>query len=46
MIWATVAGYVVFGTFPDGATLLGIAVLVASGLYLATHLGRAVPPAA
>jgi drug/metabolite transporter (DMT)-like permease len=41
MIWATVAGFVVFGTFPDGGTLLGIGVLAASGLYLATHLGRA-----
>ena len=40
MIWATVAGYLVFGTFPDGGTLLGIGVLAASGLYLATHLGR------
>jgi hypothetical protein len=27
----------------DGATLLGIAVLVASGLYLATHLPRRSP---
>jgi drug/metabolite transporter (DMT)-like permease len=41
MIWATAAGYFVFGTFPDWGTLLGIAVLAASGLYLATHLGRA-----
>ncbi len=43
MIWATAAGCVMFATFPDGATLLGIAVLVTSGLYLATHLGCARP---
>lgn len=40
MIWATATGYWVFGTFPDGGTLLGIAVLCVAGVYLATHLGR------
>lgn len=40
LIWATAAGYIAFGSFPDGGTLLGIAVLAAAGVYLATHLGR------
>ncbi len=37
LIWVAVAGYVVFGDFPDGWSLTGMAVLVASGLYTATH---------
>lgn len=43
MIWATIAGYGVFGSFPDFWSLVGIAVLAAAGIYLATHLGRASP---
>ena len=31
--WAAVMGFVVFGEFPDGWTLAGIAVVVASGLF-------------
>ena len=31
------AGYLTFGEFPDNWSLVGIAVLVASGLYVATH---------
>lgn len=37
LIWATVAGYVAFGDFPDHWSLIGIAVLMASGIYIATH---------
>ncbi len=37
LLWATVAGYVVFGDFPDRWSLVGIAVLMASGIYTATH---------
>jgi drug/metabolite transporter (DMT)-like permease len=33
--WATVAGFLVFGNLPDGWTLAGAAVIVASGLYTA-----------
>jgi drug/metabolite transporter (DMT)-like permease len=31
--WATLVGLVVFGQFPDGWTILGAAIVVASGLY-------------
>lgn len=34
IIGATAAGYLVFGEFPDGMTWLGIAVILASGLYV------------
>lgn len=34
IIGATAAGYLVFGDFPDGMTWLGIAVILASGLYV------------
>lgn len=33
LVWVTVLGAVVFGDFPDGWTLLGAGVIVASGLY-------------
>lgn len=33
VVWATVAGLVVFGHLPDGVTLAGAGVIVASGLY-------------
>lgn len=33
VVWATAAGLVVFGHLPDGVTLAGAAVIVASGLY-------------
>lgn len=34
IIGATAAGYLVFGDFPDGMTWLGIAIILASGLYV------------
>jgi drug/metabolite transporter (DMT)-like permease len=34
LVWATGLGYLVFGDLPDGATLLGALVIVASGLYV------------
>ena len=37
MIWAMLLGLLVFGHFPDGWSLAGIAVIVASGLFLATR---------
>lgn len=37
LIWVTVAGYVVFGNFPDRVSLAGIAVLLISGMYCANH---------
>ncbi|MAG96198.1 MAG: EamA family transporter [Rhodospirillaceae bacterium] len=33
MLWAVVMGYLVFDHFPDPLTLLGAAIVVASGLY-------------
>ena len=37
LIWVMVIGFVAFGDFPDSWSLLGIAILVASGIYTATH---------
>ena len=37
LIWVIVAGYVVFGDFPDHWSLIGIAEIMASGIYIATH---------
>jgi len=41
LVWVTITGYVVFGDWPDGWTLAGAAVIIASGLYIA-HRERAV----
>lgn len=37
LIWVTVMGYLVFDQFPDHWSLIGIAVIMASGIYIATH---------
>ena len=37
LIWVTVIGSVAFGDFPDTWSLVGIAILMASGIYTATH---------
>jgi RarD protein len=37
LIWVTAMGYLVFGHFPDHWSLIGIAVIMASGIYIATH---------
>ena len=37
LVWATVLGVVMFGDFPDGWTILGAAIVVASGLYTWHH---------
>jgi len=34
LVWATLAGLLIFGDFPDGPTLLGIALIAGSGLYV------------
>ncbi|SJZ77902.1 Permease of the drug/metabolite transporter (DMT) superfamily [Enhydrobacter aerosaccus] len=46
LVWVTVLGALVFGDFPDGWTLLGAAVIVASGLYTWHHDRRQVRQAA
>lgn len=33
LIWATVLGFLAFGDFPDGWTILGAAIVAGSGLY-------------
>ncbi len=33
IVWVTLLGYLVFGNFPDMVSLLGMAVIVCSGLY-------------
>lgn len=33
LVWAAIAGYVIFGTVPDRWTIVGTLVIVASGLY-------------
>ena len=40
LIWVAFIGYFVFGDFPDHWSLLGIAILVASGIYIASHQRR------
>jgi len=34
LVWSTLAGWLVFGTFPDGFTLTGIVVIAGSGVVL------------
>jgi drug/metabolite transporter (DMT)-like permease len=45
LVGATILGYFVFGNFPDGWTWVGIAIIVASGVYVAyrERLRRALP---
>lgn len=35
LVWVTLTGYLVFGDWPDGWTVAGAIVIVASGLYIA-----------
>ena len=34
LIWVTIIGYLIFGNFPDGFTLFGGLIVIASGLYV------------
>ena len=34
LVWATLLGYFIFGDLPDGWTIIGGIIIVASGLYL------------
>jgi drug/metabolite transporter (DMT)-like permease len=40
MVWALALGFAVFSTVPDGMTLLGAAVIVGSGVYIALRERR------
>ena len=42
LVWAMLTGWLVFGDFPDGASLAGMGIIVASGLYLANRQRYAV----
>ena len=33
LLWAIILGFVVFGDFPDGLTILGAAIIVGAGLF-------------
>jgi drug/metabolite transporter (DMT)-like permease len=46
LIWATLLGLVVFGTFPDAATIAGMAIIAGSGLVLMLHERRRAAPTA
>jgi drug/metabolite transporter (DMT)-like permease len=37
LVWASLLGYLVFREFPDPLTILGMGVIVASGLYVTYH---------
>ncbi len=37
LVWAMLSGWLVFGDFPDGTSLVGMGVIVLSGLYLANR---------
>jgi drug/metabolite transporter (DMT)-like permease len=34
LVWMVLSGWIVFGDVPDGATLAGAAIVIASGVYL------------
>jgi drug/metabolite transporter (DMT)-like permease len=34
LVWATLLGYLIWGELPDGITLLGASIIIASGLYI------------
>lgn len=40
LIWVAIIGYLVFGDFPDVWSLVGMGILMASGLYTVTHQRR------
>lgn len=37
LIWVLLFGWLIFGDFPDGWSLIGMAIIVASGLYIANR---------
>jgi drug/metabolite transporter (DMT)-like permease len=43
LVWAGALGWLVWGDVPDGLTLAGAAVIVASGLWLVSHEHRGAP---
>ncbi len=43
IIAGTAVGYFMFGDFPDAVTWIGIAIITASGIYIATTKSAAAP---
>lgn len=43
LVMVLLLGYLVFGAFPDAASLAGMAIIVASGVWIATHHTRVTP---
>jgi drug/metabolite transporter (DMT)-like permease len=43
LVMVLLLGYLVFGAFPDAASLTGMAIIVASGVWIATHQTRVAP---
>ena len=41
MLWALVYGYLIFGEVPDRTTLIGAAIIIASGIYIVLRESRA-----
>jgi drug/metabolite transporter (DMT)-like permease len=41
LVVVLILGYLVFGNFPDGPSLIGMAIIVASGIWIGTHQTRA-----
>jgi drug/metabolite transporter (DMT)-like permease len=37
LLWTMLVGWLVFGDFPDGGSLIGMAIIVGAGLYLVGH---------
>ncbi|MEO8486935.1 MAG: DMT family transporter [Betaproteobacteria bacterium] len=37
VVWATLIGWIAFGTFPDGTAIVGIAIIAGSGLWITLH---------
>lgn len=37
LVWVMLLGWLVFGDFPDGWSLIGMGIIVASGIYLVGH---------
>ena len=44
LVWATLIGWAVFGTFPDGYALAGIAIIAGSGLWITLRDRRRAAP--
>lgn len=42
LLWTMLVGYLVFGDFPDGGSILGMTIIVGAGLYLVGHQRLAV----